>query len=132
MGGVWGSYWSGNEAENPAVYHLPSAYSDFIFCVLGERFGLVGIGLILMLYAVVVALGFAIAAATEEPFGRLAAAGLTAILATQVIVNTAMTLGLLPVAGVPLPLVSYGGSGMVAYGLAIGLLISISSRPAQG
>ena len=57
---------------------------------------------------------------------------LTALLATQVIVNTGMTLGLLPVTGVPLPLMSYGGSGMVAYGLVIGLLVSISSTPARG
>jgi cell division protein FtsW (lipid II flippase) len=72
-----------------------------------------------------------IAAAADEPFGRLAATGLTALLATQVIVNTGMTLGLLPVTGVPLPLMSYGGSGMVAYGLVIGLLVSISSTPAR-
>jgi len=132
LGGVWGSYWSGLSAENPAAYHLPEARGDFIFCVVGERFGLVGMGLILALYAVLVTQGFGIAAATDEPFGRLAAAGLTALLATQVLVNTGMTLGLLPITGVPLPLVSYGGSGMVVYGLVIGLLVNISSRPARG
>ena len=131
LGGVWGSYWSGTSAEDSAAYHLPQARGDFIFCVLGERFGLVGMGLVLALYGVLVGQGFAIAAAADEPFGRLAATGLTALLATQVIVNTGMTLGLLPVTGVPLPLMSYGGSGMVAYGLVIGLLVSISSTPAR-
>jgi cell division protein FtsW (lipid II flippase) len=132
LGGVWGSYWSGNSAESPAACHLPEARGDFIFCVLGERFGLVGMGAILALYAVLVAQGFAIAAATQEPFGRLVAAGLTALLAAQVLVNTGMTVGLLPVTGVPLPLLSYGGSGMVTYGLAIGLLANINLTPAQG
>jgi cell division protein FtsW (lipid II flippase) len=132
LGSVWGSYWSGNSFENPAAYHLPEARSDFIFCVLGERFGLVGTGVIMALYAVLVAQGFAIAAAAHEPFGRLAAAGLTALLATQVLVNTGMTVGLLPVTGVPLPLVSYGGSGMVTYGLVIGLLMNINLTPGQG
>jgi cell division protein FtsW (lipid II flippase) len=134
LGGMWGSFWSGAPAENPAACHLPEARGDFIFPVLGERFGLAGIGLILALYAVLVVKGFAIAAATDEPYGRLTAAGLTALLATQVLVNTGMALGLLPITGVPLPLVSYGGSGMVVYGLVIGLLINIhvNSTPGRG
>ena len=70
--------------------------------------------------------GFAIAAAAHEPFQRLTAAGLTTLLGTQALVNTAMTVGLLPITGVPLPLVSYGGSGMLTYGLVIGLLINIA------
>jgi rod shape determining protein RodA len=129
LGGVWGSALTGATIDNPDVYHLPEARGDFIFCVLGERLGLIGLGLILGLYAVLVRGGFAVAAAAREPFGRLAAAGLTTLLAAQVLLNTGMTVGLLPVTGVPLPLVSYGGSGMAAYGLVIGVLVNISRHP---
>jgi rod shape determining protein RodA len=129
LGGFWGSYWSGQPPEEPAAYHLPEARGDFVFCVLGERFGVAGLGLVLGCYGLLVWRGFAVAAASCEPFGRLAAAGLTTLLATQVLVNTGMTVGLLPVTGVPLPLVSYGGSGLVAYGAVLGLLINIGQRP---
>ena len=129
LGGVWGSLWTGQSVENPAAYHLPEAQSDFIFCVLVERLGLVGGGVVLGLYGVLVWRGLAIAAATREPFGRLVAAGLTAMLAVQVLASAGMTVGLLPVVGLSLPLVSYGGSGLMTQGLFIGLLINVAVRP---
>jgi cell division protein FtsW (lipid II flippase) len=115
--------------DDSAVYRLPEARTDFIFCVLGERLGLVGLGLVLGLYGLLVWRAAAVAAATREPFGRLLAAGVAALLAVEVLINTGMTVGLLPVTGLPLPLVSYGGSGLVAHALALGLVMNVSLRP---
>jgi rod shape determining protein RodA len=129
LGGVWGSVWSGQRVDDPAAYHLPEARSDFIFCILGERFGLPGIAAVLGLFALLVWRGLAVAAATREPFGRLVAVGLVALVGVQVLINTGMTVGLLPITGLSLPLVSYGGSGLLAQGLMLGLLINIGLRP---
>jgi cell division protein FtsW (lipid II flippase) len=129
LGRVWGSAFTGPAVDDPAVYHLPEAHSDFILCVLGERFGLPGIALLLGLYGLLVWRAVAVAEATREPFGRLAAAGLAALVAVQVLINTGMTVGLLPITGLSLPLVSYGGSGLIAHALAVGLLLNVGLRP---
>jgi cell division protein FtsW (lipid II flippase) len=129
MGGCWGSLLAGQPTDDPAAYRLPEARSDFIFCVLGERFGLWGLAAMLGLFGVLAWRGLAIAAATREPFGRLLAAGVVALLAVQVLINTAMTVGLLPITGLSLPMISYGGSGLLAHGIALGLLLSVGLRP---
>ena len=129
LGGVWGSLVAGQTVDDPAAYHLPEARSDFIFCILGERFGLVGIAAVLGLFALLVWRGLAIAGATREPFGRLVAVGLATLIGVQVLINTGMTVGLVPITGLSLPLVSYGGSGLVAQGLLLGLLVNIGMRP---
>ena len=129
LGGWWGSLVSGQAVDDPAVYRLPEARSDFIFCVVGERLGVPGMAAVLGLYALLVGRGLAVAAATREPFGRLVAVGLSAVIAVQVLINTGMTVGLLPVTGISLPLVSYGGSGLLAQGLLLGLLVNIALRP---
>ena len=129
LGGVWGSFFTGQPTDDPAVYRLPEAQSDFIFCVVGERFGLPGMALVLGLFALLVGRALAIAAETREPFGRLLAAGIAALLAVQVVIHTGMTVGLLPITGLSLPLVSHGGSGLVAYAVALGLLLNVGLRP---
>ncbi len=129
LGGMWGSLIGGPAVDDPAACHLPEARTDFIFCVLKERLGLPGIALVLGLYALVVWRGAAIAAATREPYGRLLAAGLSALVAVQVLINTGMTVGLLPITGLSLPLVSYGGSGLLAHCLVLGLLVNVGLRP---
>jgi cell division protein FtsW (lipid II flippase) len=129
LGGAWGSLWTDPGVKDPAVHHLPEARSDFIFCVLVERLGLAGGAVVLGLYGVLVWRGLAIAAGTREPFGRLVAAGLTGMLAVQVVVNTAMNEGLLPVVGLSLPLVSYGGSGLMTQGALLGLILNVGLRP---
>jgi rod shape determining protein RodA len=129
LGGAWGSLAVGQAVDDPAVYHLPEARGDFIFCVLGERLGLPGIAGVLGLFTLLVWRGMAVAAATREPFGRLVAVGLVTLVAVQVLINTGMTVGLLPITGLSLPLVSYGGSGLVAQGLVLGLLLNIGLRP---
>lgn len=129
LGGVCGSLLAGQAVDDPGAYHLPEARSDFIFAVLGERLGLLGIALVLGLYGLLVWRGLAIALAAREPFSRLAAVGLTSLVAVQTLINAGMTVGLLPVTGLSLPLVSYGGSGLLGYGLVLGLLAKIAMRP---
>ena len=129
LGGCWGSLLTGRPTDDPAAYRLPEARSDFIFCVLGERFGLPGLAAMLGLFGLLVWRGLCVAAATREPFGRLLAVGIVALLAVEVLINTAMTVGLLPVTGLSLPLISYGGSGLLAHGIALGLLLNVGLRP---
>jgi cell division protein FtsW (lipid II flippase) len=129
MGGPWGSFFRGPPTEDMATFHLPEDHTDFIFCVLGERFGLPGLALVLLLYGVIVWQAAVVAMETREPYGRLLAAGVAALLAVQVLVNTGVTVGLLPVTGLPLPLLSYGGSGVVVHCLALGLVLNVALRP---
>ncbi len=129
LGGTWGSELSGMPIDDPAAYHLPAARTDFVFCLIGERFGLFGSLLTLAIYAVLVVKGLAIAHSTREPFGRLLATGIVTLLATQAIINTGMTVGLMPITGMTLPLVSYGGSSLLATAIALGLLINVAIRP---
>ena len=129
LGGTWGSDLAGMPVDDPAAYHLPAARTDFVFCLIGERFGLIGSLLTLATYAVLIIKGLSIAASTREPFGRLLATGIVTLLATQAIINTGMTVGLMPITGMTLPLVSYGGSSLVATAIALGLLINVAVRP---
>jgi len=129
LGGPWGSWIAGEPVEDKAAYRLPEAHSDFIFCVIGERFGWLGIAGTLSLFGFLVWRGLVIAAATREPFGRLLVAGVMALLAVEVLINTGMTVGLLPVVGLSLPLVSYGGSGLVVHLLMLGLVMNVAMHP---
>ena len=129
LGGTWGSELAGMPIDDPAAYHLPAARTDFVFCLIGERFGLIGSLLTLAIYAVLIVKGLSIAYSTREPFGRLLATGIVTLLATQAIINTGMTVGLMPITGMTLPLVSYGGSSLVATAIALGLLINVAIRP---
>ena len=129
LGGPWGSYLSGQPTADMAVYHLPEDNSDFILCVLIERFGLPGLAVVLVLSGLLFWRVTTVAAEAREPFGRLLAAGVAALIAVQVLMNTGVTVGLLPVTGLPLPLVSHGGSGLVAHCLALGLVINVALRP---
>lgn len=129
VGGTCGTWWSQDAVDDQAVYHLPEAHTDFIFVVIGERFGWPGMGTVLLLFAFIVWRALAIGSATNDPFGRMLTTGLAALLAVQVLVNTGMSIGLLPVTGLSLPLVSYGGSGMLAHALAVGLVLNVGVRP---
>ena len=129
LGRVWGSFWLGPAVDDPAAYRLPEAQSDFVFCVIGERYGLAGLALVLALYGWLVWQAARAGLATLDPFGRMLCFGVGALLGVQVLVNTGMSVGLLPVTGLSLPLVSYGGSGIVSQALAIGLLVNVALRP---
>ncbi|KQW48426.1 rod shape-determining protein RodA [Nocardioides sp. Root1257] len=107
---------------------VPEQHTDFVFTVAGEELGLVGAGVLIALLAVVIWRALAIAARTDDVFGRLAAAGIACWFGFQAFQNVGMCLGIMPVTGVPLPFVSYGGSSMFAGLLAIGLLQNIHLR----
>ena len=129
LGGLWGSELSGMAFEDPDAYRLYAAQTDFVFCMIGERWGLVGGLGTLATYLALFAKGLLIAGATREPFGRLLAVGVVTLLATQTIINTGMTVGLLPVVGITLPLMSYGGSSLLTTVMALGLLMNVGMRP---
>jgi rod shape determining protein RodA len=118
-------------ATQSRLAFLPERHTDFIFAVFAETWGFVGCLVLLTCYALLLLRGFDIAASTREPVGRLVALGVTATVATQVLVNVGMVTGLLPVVGIPLPLMSYGGSSMVVSMMGLGLLLSVRMRQFQ-
>lgn len=109
---------------------VPEQHTDFIFTVAGEELGLLGAGLVIALLGIVLWRALRIAATTDDLFGRVAAAGIACWFGFQAFQNIGMCLGIMPVTGVPLPFVSYGGSSMFAGMLAVGLLLNIHARTA--
>jgi len=127
-GGVFGQgLFDGSQTRAGFV---PEQHTDFVFTVAGEELGLVGAGLLIALLGLVIWRALAIATRTDDVFGRLAAAGIACWFGFQAFQNIGMCLGIMPVTGVPLPFVSYGGSSLFAGMLAIGLLQSIHLRTA--
>jgi cell division protein FtsW len=122
-GGIFGK---GIGASQQKWGSLPAAHTDFIFAVLGEELGMVGTLLVLGLFLTIAYAGVRVAIRTTDPFVRFMAAGITVWLTAQMIVNVGMVLALLPVIGIPLPLVSYGGSALLPSLVALGLLISFA------
>jgi rod shape determining protein RodA len=112
---------------------VPEQQTDFVFTVAGEELGLVGSGLIVILVGIILWRGLAIAARAEDAFGTLVAVGVVCWFGFQAFENIGMTVGIMPVTGLPLPFVSYGGSSMFASMLAIGLLqnVHIRSHPSR-
>ena len=107
---------------------VPEQQTDFIFTVAGEELGFLGSGAILILYLILLMRGFSIARRTNDPFGRLVCTGVIAWFAFQLFENIGMTLGLMPMTGVPLPFISYGGSSMFATLIGVGLLQNVHAR----
>lgn len=121
-GGIWGKgYLLGTQSH---LSFLPEKQTDFIFTTLAEEFGLVGGLFLLALYVAMMAYGFAIGLRVRSQFGRLLAMGVTTTFFLYVFINVAMVMGLIPVVGVPLPLISYGGTAMVTILTGFGLLLS--------
>ncbi|VFS68385.1 Rod shape-determining protein RodA [Raoultella terrigena] len=105
-----------------------SAHTDFIFAVLAEELGLIGVLVLLALYILLIMRGLWIAAQAQTTFGRVMAGGLMLILFVYVFVNIGMVSGILPVVGVPLPLVSYGGSALIVLMAGFGIVMSIHTH----
>jgi rod shape determining protein RodA len=125
-GGVLGQGWL--EGTQSSLAFLPERTTDFIFAVIGEEFGLVGVGLLLMFYLMIAGRGLFIASQAQTSFGRLLAGSISLTFLVYVFVNVGMVTGLLPVVGVPLPLISYGGTSMVTLLAGFGILMSIHTH----
>ena len=111
-----------------ALSFLPEEHTDFIFSVLAEEWGFIGSIVIVLLFLLLIFWGLNIAQRCREPFGTILAIGITSMFFWQVIINISMTMGLMPVVGVPLPFVSYGGSSVLTTAIGIGLLMNVSMR----
>jgi cell division protein FtsW (lipid II flippase) len=129
LGGWWGSAVEGDWVDDPAAYRVPEAATDSIVCYLAERWGLAGVALLLALWAGLVTVILQVARKTHDPFGRLVATGVGALFAVQATINAGMLVGLLPITGLTMPLVSYGGSSVATSALALGLVANIAIRP---
>ena len=125
-GGAFGKGWLA--ASQSQLNFLPMNHTDFLFAVLSEQWGFVGALIVLAVYAYLVTRGFQIAADAPDFFANLLAAGITCTLAIQVFINVSMVLGMLPVVGIPLPLLSYGGSSLLVTMLSLGFLLNIHMR----
>ncbi len=118
-------------ATQTGLDFLPEHHTDFIFAVIGERWGFTGSALVIALYALLLWRALRLVLLSRDGFGSLLAAGITAILAFQSFVNIGMTLGIMPITGVPLPLMSYGGSSVFVTLICLGLLQSVHLRAAN-
>jgi rod shape determining protein RodA len=126
--GSGGKTGRGDEATQTRLDFLPEHHTDFIFSVVGEEFGFVGAALVLSLFALVIWRALKILTMSKNFYGAIVAGGITAMLMFQVFVNVGMTIGIMPITGIPLPLMSYGGSSVLTTLMAIGLLQSIHAQ----
>ncbi len=125
-GGIYGKGWlNGTQSQ---LDFIPERTTDFIFAVFAEEFGIMGAIVLLLLYAFIIIRGLYIAATAQDSFGRLLAGSLSMTFFVYLFVNVGMVSGVLPVVGVPLPLVSYGGTSMVTLMAGFGMLMSISTN----
>ncbi len=125
-GELFGKGWlSGTQNQ---LNFLPERHTDFIFSVIGEEWGLLGGILLVYCYGVIIYCGFEIARHNKDPFGQLVAIGIVSILAMQVVINIGMVMGLLPVVGITLPLISYGRTSFMVFAILIGFLLNLSKK----
>jgi rod shape determining protein RodA len=125
-GGLFGKGWLHGTQSH--LEFLPERSTDFIFAVIGEEFGLAGIALLLTIYLFIILRGLYVASQAQDSFGRLLAGSLTMVFFVYLFVNTGMVIGLLPVVGVPLPLISYGGTSLVTVMAGFGMIMSIHTH----
>jgi rod shape determining protein RodA len=125
-GGMFGKGFT--EGTQKRLAFLPEQHTDFIYAVVGEELGFVGVAVVLGLFCVLLLRTVRIAARASSPFASLVAFGLTAAILSHILVNIGMTIGLMPITGIPLPFFSYGGSFMLSMWLAMGILVLVSSE----
>lgn len=125
-----GMFWGKGflEGTQNALSFLPEQHTDFIFSVLAEEWGFLGSAVFVLFYVGLIVWGLSIAIRSKEPFGTVLAVGITSMMFWQAVINVGMALGLLPVVGVPLPLISYGGSSLLVTLIGVGILLNISMR----
>jgi rod shape determining protein RodA len=125
-GGIFGrGYLQGTQTN---LDYVPAQHTDFIFTVVGEEFGFLGATAVLLLFGLILWRAFRIALLSKDPFGTFLGVGVGAMIAIQVFVNIGMTIGIMPITGIPLPFVSYGGSALVADLIGVGLLLNVHMR----
>jgi cell division protein FtsW len=124
-GGIWGV---GLGKSRQKCYYIPEPHNDFIFSIIGEELGLIGCTLIVLLFIVFIWRGIVTAVRAKDTYGTLLATGITSVIAMQAIINIAVVTGSMPVTGVPLPFISYGGSSLVFNLVATGVLLNISRQ----
>lgn len=124
-GGIWGL---GLGQSRQKCYYMPEPHNDFIFAIIGEELGLIGCIFVIMVFVIFVWRGIRTAVNAKDTYGTLLATGITSIIAVQAIVNIAVVTGSMPVTGVPLPFISYGGSSLVINLTAMGILLNISRQ----
>ncbi|MDD2752490.1 MAG: rod shape-determining protein RodA [Candidatus Omnitrophica bacterium] len=125
-GGFWGKGWlAGTQSQ---LHFLPESHTDFIFATFSEQWGLLGSTVLILLYCALIREGIRIGLATHDYFGRLLAFGVSLMLGLQIFINIAMNLGLAPVVGIPLPLMSYGGSSIFTTFISLGILANIDKK----
>jgi rod shape determining protein RodA len=125
-GGIWGKgFLQGTQCK---LHFLPEHHTDFIFAVLGEEWGFVGCGVVLALYLALILWGVTRGMRTQDRYGSIVAFGVTAMIFWHVVINVGMVLGIMPVVGLPLPFLSYGGSSAVVMLIGIGLLLNVRAR----
>ena len=125
-GGITGTGYGRGTQTNLAF--VPEQHTDFIFTVVGEQFGFMGALVLMLLFGLVLWRAFRIAVLSKDPFGTYVAAGIASMFAIQMFVNIGMTIGIMPITGIPLPFVSYGGSSLMANFIAVGLLLNVHMR----
>lgn len=126
QGGIFGSGWLAGTQNQ--LNFLPERHTDFIFSVIGEEWGFIGVLVILFLYYLLVIRGFNIAIRATERSGKFLASSITVLFTIQIIINIGMSIGIMPVVGLPLPLLTYGGSSLFFTIIGLGLLLDISRK----
>jgi rod shape determining protein RodA len=125
-GGIFGrGYLAGTQTN---LNYVPEQHTDFIFTVVGEEFGFVGAAFVLALFAILIWRAIRISYLSKDPFGTYVAAGIASMFAIQMFVNVGMVVGIMPITGIPLPFVSYGGTSMLANFIGVGLLLNVHMR----
>lgn len=124
-GGIWGA---GIGKSRQKCYYIPEPHTDFIFAVIGEELGLIGCAIIVILFLILIWRGVRTAIRAKDTYGTLLAIGITSVIAIQAIINIAVVTGSMPVTGVPLPFISYGGSSLLFNLMAMGILLNISRQ----
>ena len=129
LGGILGA--GLGESRLAGGLFLPNASNDFIFAIIGEEFGLVGGGIVILLFMVIAFQGFRTALGAPDTFGALLAAGITTWLSVQAFINIGVVVAILPITGITLPFISYGGSSLIISFAAVGILLSISRETVE-
>ncbi len=124
--GAGGIFGLGLGKSKQKFFYIPESYNDFIYAIIGEEFGLIGVSLIILLYITILIRGVSIALKTKDSYGFYLAIGITALISIQTIIHIAVVTSSIPTTGITLPFISYGGTSLLIYMGAIGILLSIS------